>query len=257
MIRSRLSSSARNRAIQESRPRKAESNADWLRRAHKALGEDSPKLLMLGGTNLFDFRLRIAQSHARADMKPSFWSHVGLLLPSSGKGGFELWHVPLETSDAASLSSRNAIEKANLDHAADKTRFPNLALIEFPGAEAATLEEAVGLLTKSRLSLDLVTPVIHWIAFACGAGTRGNPLLEGVALPAASFVEAAFGHAGIDLSPGLSERTSCPEAIWQAALWWGDFYSSAGGSPSGEGKTEGKTPRGAYTLGQPAAAIVD
>ena len=27
-----------------------------------------------------------------------------------------------------------------------------------------------------------------------------------------------------DLTPGLESRSSCPEAIWQAATWWHGFY---------------------------------
>jgi hypothetical protein len=56
------------------------------------------------------------------------------------------------------------------------------------------------------------------------AGDKTNPLLGGTGLPAAALVEAAHGMAGVELTPGLASGSSCPEAIWQSALWWHDYY---------------------------------
>jgi hypothetical protein len=41
-----------------------------------------------------------------------------------------------------------------------------------------------------------------------------------------------------DLTPGLESRSSCPEAIWQAATWWHGFYPRT---------ADGKAIKGAYS----------
>jgi hypothetical protein len=38
------------------------------------------------------------------------------------------------------------------------------------------------------------------------------------------MLEIVFGAAGFDLTPGLESRASCPEAMWQAAKWWHEYY---------------------------------
>src|SRR5262245_39193916 len=58
-------------------------NVSWLRGALKKDSPETVSLLLIGGTNLTHFRLRIAQSHARRDLLPSFWSHVAILDPTS------------------------------------------------------------------------------------------------------------------------------------------------------------------------------
>jgi hypothetical protein len=52
--------------------------------------------------------------------------------------------------------------------------------------------------------------------------------------------------AGLELTPGLSSQSSCPEAIWQAAKWWYQFYAQING--------DGQLPSGIYMLRQLAAA---
>jgi hypothetical protein len=37
-------------------------------------------VLLLGGTSIVDFRMRVAQSELRQDLLPSFWSTCGLLI---------------------------------------------------------------------------------------------------------------------------------------------------------------------------------
>jgi hypothetical protein len=71
-----------------------------------------------------------------------------------------------------------------------------------------------------------------------GVGVPASPLAEGSGIPAAAILEAAFAANGFDLTPGLESRSSCPEAIWQAAAWWHDFYKKGAGK---------KAIRGAYS----------
>jgi hypothetical protein len=71
---------------------------------------------------------------------------------------------------------------------------------------------------------------------------------------------------GIELTPGLATRASCPEAMWQAARWWHPYYLDR--APSGAGTAGPSTPaaksdksaaqhqpKGAYWICQPEASI--
>ena len=55
-------------------------NVEWLARH---LGEthrrESTIVILLGSRGQVPFRLRVAQSHLRHDLTPSYWSHVGLI----------------------------------------------------------------------------------------------------------------------------------------------------------------------------------
>jgi hypothetical protein len=78
MIRFRISTAAEvNPQLKEIRDTRL-SNVEWLQKhGSEYLREGS--LLLLGGSSIIDFRLRVAQSHARSDMRPSLWSHVAIL----------------------------------------------------------------------------------------------------------------------------------------------------------------------------------
>ena len=62
-----------------------------------------------------------------------------------------------------------------------------------------------------------------------------------------------------ELTPGLASRSSCPEAIWQAAKWWQEFYEKTtvtdDAVPPESRKYEGMTPEGYFVVRQRAAAI--
>jgi hypothetical protein len=67
--------------------------------------------------------------------------------------------------------------------------------------------------------------MIRWLAFVWGVARSGNPLLEGYGMPSAAMLDIVLGVVGYDLTPGLESRVSCPEAIWQAAKWWHEYYA--------------------------------
>jgi len=71
----------------------------------------------------------------------------------------------------------------------------------------------------------------RWLAYAWGIARTSNPLLENFGMPSAAMLEIIFGAAGFDLTPGLESRSSCPEAIWQAAKWWHQYYEDQKRSP--------------------------
>ncbi|MEZ4381513.1 MAG: hypothetical protein R3A79_09195 [Nannocystaceae bacterium] len=246
MINARISIHAtRNPEIREEPRREGESNAAWIARV---LGDSTaPRILLVGGAALTDFRVRVAQSHVRSDLKPSFWSHAAVLVPGAPP---RLFHVDFEAAMPASeVPGVNGISEIDLDRFDDLGRFPNLALLRFPGADAATVLEGIGVLRLSRLSEDLVSPLVRWLGYVWGVDAAASPLVAGVPLPSAQFVDAAFAYANVDIVPGLSSRAACPEAIWQASLWWTGYYA---GDDADDPRS---VPCGSYVLGQRSASV--
>jgi hypothetical protein len=80
-----------------------------------------------------------------------------------------------------------------------------------------------------RSTLDAVELMVAWLAYLWGVGRASNPLAEGLGLPSATMIEYVLGGLQYELTPGLDSRSSCPEAIWQAAMWWHEYYEKAGG----------------------------
>jgi hypothetical protein len=81
-------------------------------------------------------------------------------------------------------------------------------------------------------------------------------LLAGNGLPSAAFVETVYGIAGVEVTPGLSSASSCPEAIWVAAKWWHQFYGEGTGVRD-EAHAIARMPTGNFAVRQPAAAVVE
>lgn len=219
--------------------RASEDNLGWLTRARavtsealagfatrnaklKSRPEQCPYLLLLGGRHAADLRLRMAQAHARNDLTPSHWSQVVLVTDEKFETG---WEVPLSVPLTLGFPPEtNGVQRVSLERYARRNDFPNLALLNAP-VELKVVEEARERFQKDRAALDAVELLAVWLAFLWGVGRFGNPLLDGQGLPSAVFVEAVMNAAGFDLTPGLSSRSSCPEAIWQAAKWWHKYHT--------------------------------
>ncbi|MCB9748712.1 MAG: hypothetical protein H6713_01770 [Myxococcales bacterium] len=224
---------------------RGETNLAWIERALDSSGIAAPALLLAGGCDLASFRARVAQSHLRADMTPSRWSHAVILVGARRK---KILHVPLRTGDDLSRApATNGIVEESARALDDPARYPNLALLSFPRVTTRVVKAAVSRLQGARLAEDLLSPILPWLGFVWGL--RDNPLLNGAPLPSARFVEAVFGEAGVDLTPGLDARVACPEAFWQACRWWSSYYAAG---VDGDAAT---TPRGVFVVDQPAAAI--
>jgi hypothetical protein len=104
-----------------------------------------------------------------------------------------------------------------------------------------------------RSVADLPSLLVRWLAYTWGATEQANPLRQGHGVPSAAMVEALYGLAGVDLTPGLAAAASCPEAIWQAAIWWGKYYKAAAeGGPDGVIE-----PEGVVGIRQRAASVTD
>jgi hypothetical protein len=248
------------REVQRAGPH--ETNRAWvLRQATDEEGDQDlvGRVLLLGGTTLTDFRVRVAQSHARHDMTPSLWSHVAVIRGPARPGraargkarerDLLLYEVSLDPAGGFGAVPRdNGVQEGLLSRYDDPARYPNIALLRFLPVERQALEQAVHDFRRERRLIDIGALILEWLGFAWGVGAQGNPLIKEAGLPCAAFVEGAFELLGLDLTPGSSTRASSPEAIWQAARWWHGFYemgAAAKAPPSGE-----------YCVGQRAACCL-
>lgn len=240
---------APNGGLVEQRAKRGETNAAWLRRAGLEQG-----VVLLGGATLADVRVRFAQSLVRHDLTPSSWSAAALLL------GDRVLTVPLDGGgDVSSVPAANGIRTLALDTLDDPDRYPNIALIAFAAPGGDALAEAAADVGRQRGLLDLPGLVVAWLAWIWGVDD-GNPLVAGKGVPGAAFVEAVHAIADIELTPGLASASSCPEAIWQSAKWWRDYYQesarvAATGMTRSAGHAQPQVPAGVYAVRQPAAAV--
>ena len=256
---SRSASTEPNAKLREEPARDGEGNRKWLAR----LG-DGDGVILIGGTSLADFRVRVAQSSLRDDMFPSHWSLAGILL-----AGGKFVSVPLGGHDISDVPKNNGVCDFSLDDFDDAKRFPNIAVIRFAKVHD-TVHDDIDRLKRDRGIVDLTAMMLPWLAFIWGTKGASNPLLEGKGLPSAAFVETVFAMSGFELTPGLSSASSCPEAMWQSAKWWNDFYESTVAPPSGSSGKAGKSksskadapkavpmvPEGYYKIAQVSAAIM-
>jgi len=217
--------SAPNALLQEVQRRRNEDNLRWLSRQPRP-GEGQTGIVLVGGTNTTAFRLRVAQSHVRHDLMPSYWSHVMLLdQPARVFATTPIYEISLEPPQGFTFPPpTNGVQQGRISQYRDPELYPNIALLSTP-VPLAQVIEALEAFQRQRAVLDGVELIIRWLTYVWGVSRAGNPLLEGYGIPAAAMLEIAFGVAGYDLTPGLESRSSCPEAIWQAAKWWHEYYA--------------------------------
>ena len=213
-----------NPRFREVARRPKEDNLAWLSRNIS----DDPEysyLVLVGGRSLTSFRLRVAQSHVRHDLTPSYWSHVALLgKVSTNLPTTTVHEISLEPAQGFGFPpSTNGAQEAKLSQYRDTARYPNIAVITLPVKRAA-LEKQLHKFRTQRAVLDALELLVMWLPYLWGVGQAGNPLLEGHGIPSAAMIEVVASAAGYELTPGLTSRASCPEAVWQSALWWHPFY---------------------------------
>ena len=242
MYGTRLSPSTANPELVDRDAAPGETNSAWLKRHAQTEG-----LVLLGGTSLSHFRVRVAQCHLRRDLLPSFWSLAGIL--HDGK-------IHTVTFDgigtAEGVVADNGVQARPLADFDDPVAFPNIAVLQFASSRAQLLEH-IDVVKQTRAMVDIPSLLLRWLGFVWSAARATNPLLEGQGLPCAAFVESVYGLSRTDLTPGLASSASCPEAIWQAAKWWRQYYEDA----TGEGLDDPEdtaTPKGIFAVRQPAAA---
>jgi hypothetical protein len=218
------SATAPSEALQEVPRRSREDNLRWLRRNLPTPGGSS--IVLVGGTSPIAFRLRVAQSHIRHDLRPSHWSHVMLLdTPAQSLASTTVYEIHLEAPHGFGFPPPdNAVQEGTLGQYQQTAAYPNIAILNVPVALQDVLE-ALRKFKLQRAVLDAVDLLARWLAYVWGVAHTSNPLLENFGMPSSAMLEIIFGAAGFDLTPGLESRSSCPEAIWQAARWWHEHYA--------------------------------
>jgi hypothetical protein len=225
----RSSSNEKNPHFKELKRGPQQTNLQWGEKAVEAMktgGIDRwTYIALVGGSDSMAFRLRVAQSHLRADMLPSFWSEVLLLqLEGETTKGAQAIHVPLIQREAPEFATRtNGVVRRPLGDFDDPERYPNIAIIALPIAQENILER-IEAFSLQRSTLDALEHVLRWLAFAWGSARTPNPLHDNVGLPSACMLETVTAAEQFDLTPGLEARASCPEAIWAAARYWHKYF---------------------------------
>lgn len=248
MIPNRESSaSSSNTQLKQTRAVKKQGNKEWL-----AAHELTEGVLLMGGTSLADFRQRVAQSGLRGDLSPSYWSMCGILI----EDGQRFLSVPLGFADISRVPATNAIVDCDMSDYDDPARWPNIGVVRFANDMSAILKQA-RLVAQRRTIVDLPGLVLAWLGYTWAVTGRPNPLIDSLGIPCAVFVETSHALAGVELTPGLASAASCPEAIWQAAKWWYEYYEEAPTPVKGSRSAGPISPLGRYALRQPAAQLIE
>lgn len=203
--------------------KRGERNLEWLSRNVPAEGDHSV-LVMVGGKSQTDFRLRVAQSQVRSDLSPSKWSHVMLLQGTAVNKEAKVYEISLEPPRGFEFPTpTNGLQEGDLRRYDSPKLFPNIAALVVP-VPFNEIDAALKRFQMQRAILDGVDLIVRWLAYVWGVGRSGNPLLDGYGIPSAALLEIVVGANGFDLTPGLESRSSCPEAISQAAKYWQQHY---------------------------------
>lgn len=243
-IKSSTATSKSSAVVEVPRTVSGEDNEAWFRHEVERLDAeaqdgvtDATFVLLLGGRSPIDFRVRVAQSHLRADLTPSHWSHAALVRSVGVSAGETvLLEAALEPPTGFRMPvATNGVQHSYLQAYADPSLSPNIGLLRIPVERSHWLERPsqdqeslLGQFVRQRVIVDVPRLVLTWLGFVWGVGGAGNPILAGAGLPSSVVIESLLSAAGFDLSPGLDSQTSTPEAFWQAALWWHQYYDAQG-----------------------------
>ncbi|HCS66200.1 MAG TPA: hypothetical protein DIW64_20195 [Cellvibrio sp.] len=209
---------------------KREPNLDWLKRAYDSFALENIAgwsfLVLAGGKDVASFRIRVAQSHLRGDMLPSFWSECALFKIHDGDfAGAAFFNLPLFQPAAAPYApTRNGLIELPFNKLPTQKDYPNLALLAIPVPQEQILQ-SLAEYQKARVSYDAVQNILPWLAFVWGAGNASNPLMQQIGFPSAMMLSQIFGANGFDLAPGVNANLSAPETFWSGVKHWQDYYS--------------------------------
>ncbi len=216
-----------------------QSNVDWIKAQARELtsgdhGGPATLVVLVGGVSTYHFRLRVAQSHLRADLTPSQWSHAAMLLnPERAVGGrSEILESSLEPWEGFEIPSTvNGLQVAPLSRYADPEQYPSIGLIRVPVDPALWRDDVAGRkshreqFANQRAVLDVPSLLLEWLGYVWCVGAAANPLLSGHGIPTAAVIESLVGSVGYDVSPGIDTAASSPEALWQTAQWWQEYFA--------------------------------
>jgi hypothetical protein len=209
---------------------KREPNLEWLKRAYESFALDNIAdwsfIVLAGGKDVVSFRIRVAQSHLRGDMLPSYWSECALFKIKQGDfATASFCNLPLfQPADATYAPTRNGLIEMPFNKLPTQKDFPNLALLAIPVPQENILAAQADF-KKARVSCDAVANILPWLAFVWGAGNASNPLMQQIGFPSAMMLNQIFSANGFDLAPGINASLSAPETFWSGAKHWQDYYS--------------------------------
>lgn len=221
-------SSAGNPKLKRKRRGRHRDNLAWIEAYLKKQSLTETMLLLVGGCDATGFRLRVAQSELRRDRSPSVWSHAALVANpqklAAGIADLELHDVPLEENVVLHFPPKtNGVQQRTLAAFRDSSEYPNIALIQIP-LEWADVHKAIDRFSRDRTPVEVPELILRWLSFLWGVSRAGNPLHDDAGIPSAVFVDAVLSACGLDLSPGLNSRSTCPEALWRSVRFWHNYY---------------------------------
>jgi hypothetical protein len=231
MIKQTLSTQSRVQSdIYKMERIKREPNLEWLKRAYESFDlEDISQwsfVVLAGGKDVASFRIRVAQSHLRGDMLPSFWSECALFsIQPNDFDNAAFFNLPLFQPAAATYApTRNGLIELPFKQLPTQKDYPNLALLAIPVAQDLILQ-SLAEYQRARVSYDAVENILPWLAYVWGAGNATNPLMQQIGFPSAMMLNQLFGANGFDLAPGVNANLSAPETFWSGVKHWQDYYS--------------------------------
>ena len=219
-------------------------NVAWLKRAEMTQG-----VLLLGSSSVTG----PAPAHGavatslRPDAEPLVDCRAAVRAPRSVTVTFDSIGDPVE------FAARNGVTRLPIDRFDDPDEFPNICVLLFSASFEPVLE-ALDEVANGRAVLDVPPLTAAWLAALWGVADLDEPLREGRGMPGAALVELSHAIAGIELTPGLDSTASCPEAIWQSARWWTDYYRESAavalraGVSAAKGHAQPSVPAGAFAI---------
>ena len=151
-----LSSRAGSRSndFVEAKRKAGQDNLAWLS-DNAAEGSDHTTLVMVGGKSQTSFRLRVAQSHVRSDLLPSYWSHVMLLdKPAKSLGSTRTYEISLEPRGGFGFPApENGVQTGKLSEYANPETYPNIATLNVP-VNLKEVLQSLATFKKQRAVLD-------------------------------------------------------------------------------------------------------
>ncbi|MGV8838150.1 hypothetical protein [Cellvibrio sp.] len=231
MIKQTLSAQSSIKSdIDELRRMNNESNLEWIKRAYESFSlekmDDWSFIVLAGGKDVVSFRVRVAQSHLRGDMLPSFWSECALFkIVKSNFSTAKFYNLPLfQPAFETYAPTRNGLVELTFNKLPTQKDYPNLALLAIPVGQKEILRSLKDY-KGARVSYDAAVNILPWLAFVWGAGNAANPLMQQIGFPSAMMLNQIFSANGFDLAPGVNANLSAPETFWSGVKHWQDYYS--------------------------------
>lgn len=224
---------------------------------------------LIGEYGMVGYRLRRAQEVIRLDRTPSYWSHAFLVRDPLSRNPqrnrdrrLSPWILESTLDPAEGFSAFLECHGVSARRVGDfnDARFhplrvhsvPNIAII----AIGLSDEERKQILSRAdapytdQLNYDFPSLLGGWYAYVTSKGEVANPILQGLAIPGAAYVQFAYDAAGIDLALGSRQRNVTPEHIWQSAKRLSPLFRTVGE----EGKLIERPVAGWYCIREKACA---